>query len=73
MEEQTSYGVDDRYTHLVNQLIQLEQSKREVWKYHPANKQKNDIIKDYFEIEKEIETIEQKIKTLDAKSEEWHD
>jgi hypothetical protein len=44
---------------LINQLITLYQLKEDLWKYHPANKNKNDIIKDYFKIEQEISLIEE--------------
>ena len=66
MEKPPKYITDTPYNDLVNLLINLEQTKENLWKYHPANKEKNDIIKDYFSVEKDIESIQKQLKTLEA-------
>ena len=73
MEKPPKYITDTPYNDLVNLLINLEQTKGDLWKYHPANKEKNDIIRDYFSVEKDIESIQKQLKTLEAEQKEWYD
>lgn len=46
---------------LINQLISLHQLKEDLWVYHPANKNKRDIVKDYFKLTQDIESIEKQM------------
>ena len=73
MEKPPKYITDTPYNDLVNLLINLEQTKEDLWKYHPANKEKKDIVKDYFNVEKDIELIQKQLKTLEAEQKEWYD
>tara|TARA_R110000796_G_scaffold61278_5_gene141960 strand:- start:1363 stop:1554 length:192 start_codon:yes stop_codon:yes gene_type:complete len=50
---------------LVNELIFLTGLKESVWMYHPDNPNASSIVDEYNQLQKEMESIEEKINQLD--------
>ena len=49
---------------LLNELIQLQSIKDELWSYHPDNKKGIDVVASYNRISKKITNIEEQLKAL---------
>ena len=49
---------------LLNELIQLQSIKDELWTYHPDNKKGINVVDAYSNISKKIANIEEQLETL---------
>lgn len=49
---------------LLNELIQLQSIKDELWSYHPDNKKGIDVVASYNRISKKITSIEEQLEEL---------
>lgn len=49
---------------LLNELIQLQSIKDELWTYHPDNKKGIDVVEAYSTISKKITNIEEELEVL---------
>jgi len=50
---------------LLNDLIQFQSIKDELWSYHPDNKKGIDVVASYNRISKKIINIEEQLESLD--------
>lgn len=55
---------EEQKIELVNDLIACTTVMDEVWKYHPNNPEKRDVVKEYEILEKMKSQIEEEIKNL---------
>ena len=52
---------------LINDLMATITVMEDYWRFHPANPDKQDVVKEYQQLEAIKESIEEEIKQLDAK------
>jgi hypothetical protein len=57
---------DDIRTELLNDLVATTTVMDEVWRYHPDNPKKKDIVKEYNILKQIIKDIELELKELDS-------
>lgn len=55
---------EEKKIELVNDLISCTTVMDEVWKYHPNNPEKKDVVREYEMLEKMKSQIEEEIKNL---------
>jgi hypothetical protein len=53
-------------TELLNDLVATTTVMEEVWRYHPDNPQKKDVVKEYNILQQIIKDIEFELKELDS-------
>ena len=57
---------DNTRTELLNDLVATTTVMDEVWRYHPDNPQKKDVVKEYNILQQIIKDIEFELKELDS-------
>tara|TARA_B110000046_G_scaffold120333_1_gene127079 strand:- start:217 stop:483 length:267 start_codon:yes stop_codon:yes gene_type:complete len=57
---------DNTRTELLNDLVATTTVMDEVWRYHPDNPQKKDVVKEYNILQQIIKDIELELKELDS-------
>ena len=57
---------DNLRTELLNDLVATTTVMDEVWRYHPDNPQKKDVVKEYNILQQIIKDIELELKELDS-------
>ena len=62
-----SKEVKDPKIEKINDLMAVVTIMEDYWRFHPANPDKQDVVKEYQQLEAIKESIEEEIKQLDAK------
>tara|TARA_B100000902_G_C27193325_1_gene855087 strand:- start:193 stop:393 length:201 start_codon:yes stop_codon:yes gene_type:complete len=62
-----SEEVKDPKIEKINDLMVVVTIMEDYWRFHPANPDKQDVVKEYQQLEAIKESIEEEIKQLDAK------
>jgi cell division protein FtsB len=62
-----SEEVKDPKIEKINDLMAVVTIMEDYWRFHPANPDKQDVVKEYQQLEAIKESIEEEIKQLDAK------
>ena len=62
-----SEEVKDPKIEKINDLMAVVTIMEDYWRFHPANLDKQDVVKEYQQLEAIKESIEEEIKELDAK------
>jgi len=62
-----SEEVKDPKIEKINDLMAVVTIMEDYWRFHPANPDKQDVVKEYQQLEAIKESIEEEIKELDAK------
>ena len=58
--------LDNQKSELIDDLLATATVKEEVWRYHPDNPQKKDVVKEYNILQQIIKDIEFELKELDS-------
>lgn len=59
--------LEEQKVNLINDLIAANTVTEEIWKYHPDNPKKHDVVEEYKQLKQIINDIEEEIKEVESK------